>query len=56
MGFILGLIVGVVVGGLLVIVFGKNNKKHIEAVRSEVVGAYNKSAEELGKLIDSWKK
>ena len=56
MGFILGLIVGVVVGGLLVIVFGKNNKKHIEAVRSEVVGAYNKGAGELDKLVDSWNK
>lgn len=56
MAFILGLIVGVVVGGLLVIVFGKNNKKHIEAVRSEVVSAYNKGAGELDKLVDSWKK
>jgi uncharacterized membrane-anchored protein YhcB (DUF1043 family) len=56
MGFILGMIAGVVVGGLLVMVFGKNNKKHIEAVRSEVVGAYNKGAGEVEKLINSWKK
>tara|TARA_B100000614_G_scaffold262909_1_gene300994 strand:+ start:485207 stop:485395 length:189 start_codon:yes stop_codon:yes gene_type:complete len=42
MGFILGLIVGVVVGGGLVIVFGKNNKKKVEAARSAIVDAYEK--------------
>ena len=43
MSFFIGLGIGVVVGGLLVIVFGKNNKNHIAAVRSEVVETYNKA-------------
>lgn len=43
MEFIIGMLVGVLVGGLLVIVFGKNNKKHIEAIRSEVVETYEKA-------------
>lgn len=45
MSFIIGLGVGVLVGGLLVIVFGKNNKNHIAAVRSEVVDTYEKVEE-----------
>jgi hypothetical protein len=49
MAFLIGLGVGVVVGGLLVIVFGKNNKKHIEAVRSEVVETYEKAEEVVKK-------
>lgn len=56
MAFILGLLVGLVVGGVLVIVFGKNNKNHIEQVRSEVVAAYNKGNDELKKLAEGWKK
>lgn len=56
MEFIIGLIIGILAGGLSVIIFGKNNKKHIEAVRSEVVGAYNKGAGELEQLMNSWKK
>ena len=38
MSFFIGLGIGVVVGGLLVIVFN-----HIAAVRSEVVETYNKA-------------
>ena len=43
MSFFIGFGVGAVVGGLLVIVFSKNNKNHIAAVRTEVVDAYNKA-------------
>lgn len=56
MAFLFGMILGVVVGGLLVIVFGKSNKKLVEATRAEVVGAYNKGATEVEALIESWKK
>ena len=56
MAFLTGLVVGVIVGGLLVIVFGKNNKKHIETVRSEVIDAYGKGSQNLETLINSWKK
>jgi hypothetical protein len=56
MGFILGLVVGAVVTGVLFIVFGKNNKKKIEAARSEIVNAYNKGASEVEKLVKSWTK
>lgn len=49
MAFYIGLGIGLVVGGLLVIVFGKNNKNHIAAVRSEVVEAYEKAEEVVKK-------
>ncbi len=53
--FIVG-VLSFVAGAVLVIVFSKNNKNHIEAARNEIVDAYNKGEAELKKLIDSWKK
>lgn len=47
--FIIGMLIGVVVGGLLVIVFGKNNKNHIAAVRSEVIETVEEVKEEVKK-------
>jgi hypothetical protein len=43
MQFVFGLIVGVLVGGLLVIVFSKNNKNHIAAARNEVLETIDKA-------------
>lgn len=47
---------GVVVGGLLVIVFGKNNQNRVNQLRADVLAAYGKGSDEVGKLVNSWKK
>jgi hypothetical protein len=51
MTFLIGLGLGIVVGGLIVIIFSKNNKKHIEAARSQVIDVANKVEEEVKKQI-----
>ena len=42
MEFILGLIIGIVVGGGAIIVFGKNNKRKVENARLEILKTYEK--------------
>lgn len=55
LAFLSGAALGVVVGGLLVIVFGKNNKSHVDQARNEVVNAYGQGEAALKALLDSWK-
>lgn len=49
---IVSALVASVVTGVAFIVFGKNNKRKIEAARSRIVGLYNKGEAEVKKGLD----
>lgn len=52
MGFLLGLLIGTVVTGVVFIVFGKNNKNKINKAREAIVGAYGKGESEVKQILE----
>jgi len=55
MGFIFGLIVGIVVTGVVFIIFGKGNKKSITIAREALLKVYDRLGDQVEDIIDDIK-
>lgn len=59
MAFLFGLVIGFVIGSVIFIIFGKNNKNKIAAAREELINLANKAEgqikEEINKLQEKIK-